>query len=65
MVRKKWNRSFKKYPENPEPQEKTAHYKIARVRCQKRKLKHPGYTLIPFERLGIFENEALLSPQKK
>lgn len=69
MVRKNWNRKSRRNSrlgDRPLSNSSNAvEYKIERICPKKRKPKHPGYTLIPFEKLGIFENEPLLTNQKK
>lgn len=62
MKRAKWNRQRKKAlhktkeadvsPKNSSEEV----YKVSRVRTRRKKLKHPGFTIIPEHRLWIFEN---------
>ena len=57
MVRtaRKWNRQNKKNQESSFSSPKK--FKVTRLQIRKRKLKHPGFTIIQFSLYGIFEHD--------
>ncbi len=54
-IQKKWNRQRKKSFESSLSSSKN--FKVSRVPIKKRKLKHPGFTLIQNSLYGFFEND--------